>query len=148
MVSSGSNCIRNALLLGIILAGMSQGRAISKATARKLVHQAVIAMGKDSKGVQIDTWEYRWAPQFYTFSASWPPEKPGPLLVYYFAVNASTGDVWEAMECRRITSPVLQKEQELIWSRSWLPANSRQALQNKSPACSPPAVAGNESRER
>ena len=50
-------------------------------------------------------------------------------------MNPWTGDVWDAMACKQITSPAIEKEQEAIWKRSELPSEGREPLHKKSPAC-------------
>ncbi len=119
----------------------AQSRTISGATARKLVRDALPALGENGSSVQIGPWKYRWAPEFYTFQAWRGSDKVGPdgvgiLQTYYLAVNRWTGDVWDAIACVRITLPTLQKEQRSILNRSRLSPEKREALSNESPGCS------------
>ncbi len=110
---------------------------ISERIARKLVQQALVALGEDGHRVHIGPWQYYWAPEFYTFQAWRPGNDNGGVSVlqtYYFAVNPWTGDVWDAMGCTRITSLAIQNEQESISKRYRLPAEVQEAIRNKSPA--------------
>lgn len=128
--------VRVVLALGISLVSSAHLRTISEGTARKLVRQALSALGENPQSIEIDPWRYYWAPEFYTFEA-WRYGLAGGLAThYFFAVNPWTGDVWDAMACKRITSPVIEREQEAIWKRSLLPTEAREALHEKSPACS------------
>jgi hypothetical protein len=127
-----------AFILGV--SSLSYGRppTISEETARKLVREALVAMGETQPSVQIEPWKFDWAPEFYTFSA-WRPgaigkDGVGIAQTYYFAVNPWTGDVWDAMACKRITSTAIEKEQEAIWKQSDLPTAIREAIRKKSPA--------------
>lgn len=133
-----SNLFRVALVLGVSFVSSAHVPTISEGAARRLVREALVALGENGPSVQIGPWKYYWAPEFYTFSA-WRPglagsDGVGILQTYYFAVNPWTGDVWDAMGCKRITSPAIEKEQEAIWKRSQLPADVREAIRKKSPA--------------
>jgi hypothetical protein len=103
------------------------------------VQQALVALGEGWPSAQIGPWKFYWAPEFYTFSA-WRPNPDvgsdgvGILLTHYFAVNPWNGDVWEGIECMRITSPAIQKVQKSIWKRSRIPDQARDAIRDKSPA--------------
>jgi hypothetical protein len=125
-----------ALALSVSLASTAHPLTISERTARKLVQEALVTLGENGSSVDIARWKYYWAPEFYTFSAYRHNLKDGLLVTYYFAVNPWTGDVWDAMACKRISSPILEREQESIWKRSQLPDDVRETLQNRSPACS------------
>lgn len=133
---TGSGVCRFALALGMSLVGAAHDRTISERTARKLVQEALVALGWPS--VHADPMKDYWAPEFYSFQAyrSGPvaDDGTGVLQSHYLAVNPWTGDVWDTTECRPITSPAIQKEQESIWKRSRLPAEAREALHDKSPA--------------
>jgi hypothetical protein len=116
---------------------MARGRTISERTARKLVEEALVVLGEDPRGVHVEPCAYDWAPEFYTFQA-WArkgDESANVIEVDYLAVNPWTGDVWDAMACKRITSPAMQKEQDRIWQESRLAAEVRQTLRERSPAC-------------
>ena len=126
-----------ALALGVGFFASARDRTISERTARRLVREALVAMGDDWSSAPIEPLKNYWAPEFYSFMAYLPgPEINGVsvLQTQYLAVNPWNGDVWDDTECRTITSPVIQKEQESIWSRSGLPSDAREPLHDKSPA--------------
>ena len=56
--------------------------------------------------------------------AWWPNPHGSPVLGYY-AVNPWTGDVWDVMGCKRISSPAIQAEQRSILKRSTYPPRQR-----------------------
>jgi len=123
-----------ALTLALSMVSLAHPRTISERTARRLVQEALGTLGENRPAVQIGPWKYYWAPEFYTFSA-WRAGEQDVLVPYYFAVNPWTGDVWDAMGCKRITSPAIAREQESIGKRFRLPVEARKALHAKSPAC-------------
>lgn len=120
-----------ALALGLSMASPAIERTIDERTARKLVEEALPALGESPRFLQIEPWRYYWAPEFYSFSASRAGK--GVLIMYYLSVNPWTGDVWDAMACERLTTPALKKEQEAIWQQSGIPSEARETLQNRSP---------------
>jgi hypothetical protein len=120
-----------AVTFGLTFARPPVDRVISETTARELVQDALTALG-ESERFQIDDWAFYWAPEFYTLSAFEGTGKRG-FVIYYFAVNPWTGDVWDALACTQITSPALTKKQESIWARSGLPPDAREPLHDKSP---------------
>jgi len=126
------------LLWGTPIQAQIGQHTINQREARKLVQGALVALGENARLVQIRPWPYYWAPGFYTFQA-WlpgPGEGDSVLRPFFFAVNPWSGDVWDAMGCVRITSPAIEKEQELIWRRSRLPNEVRETIRNKAPGCS------------
>jgi hypothetical protein len=118
--------------------GPARDRIISEGSARKLAQEALVVLGGDWLSANIESYDDYWAPEFYAFMAYYPgpqsADGTGVLQTTYLAVNPWTGDVWDATECRTITSPTILKEQESIWSRSGLPADASVALHDKSPA--------------
>src|SRR6266700_3876670 len=110
------------LLCAMILVGLARvtpamERMIQEQNARKLVENTLPALGEDPKLMDIRPWRYYWAPEFYSFEAYRGGSK-GVLIIYYISVNPWTGDVWDATACKRITTPAVKKEQDLIWQES------------------------------
>lgn len=118
---------------------------INTSTANQLVQQALVALGEKVDVVQVDPIKFPWAPDFYTFQASRPGNVIGPdgvsvLQTYSFAVNPWSGDVWDLIACRRISSPKLLLEQDSVRKRSQLSADLLKRLHDESPGnCSPQA---------
>jgi len=122
------------VVLGLSCTSLAVERTIDEEAARKLVEGALPALGENQTSVQIGPWRYYWAPEFYTFTVWRHNPAAGLVITYYLAVNPWTGDVWDAMACKRITTPEIQGEQEAIWKRSGIPSEARDTIRNKSPA--------------
>jgi len=143
-----SSLIKAVLILGFNFSASAIERTIDEETAHRLVELALPAVGEARSSIQIGPWRYYWAPEFYTFTAWRHNPAAGLVITYYFAVNPWTGDVWDAMACKRITSPEIQKEQEVIWKRSGIPSEARETIRNKAPAdCAVDAGAHREKRK-
>jgi len=106
------------------------GRKISRKTAFKLVQEALATKGLRVPPSQISQMTDYWSPEFFNFESllGQSGDQPDAALRNYFAVNPWNGDVWDAMECERITSPAIEKMQAVIWKRSGLPEEARQPL--------------------
>lgn len=126
-------CSRAALVLGIALAASAHDRKISEVTARRLVQQALVALGQPVPPSQIRRGMSYWSPEFYTFDAVLGQTAGKPALTWSFDVNPWNGDIWNTIECSRITSPAIEEEQEAIWRRSKFPADAREPLRSKHP---------------
>jgi len=122
-----------ALATGLIFAASPDGRKIGERTARKLVEEALVATGKHIPSSQIRPIAFYWSPEFYNFEAVLGQSEGLPALRYAFSVNPWNGEVWSIMECTRVTSPAIEKEQDAIWKRSGLPAEAREPLHEKRP---------------
>jgi len=119
--------------LGLSAASAELNRTIDAIAARKLVEEALVALG-ECPSSSISDWQYYWAPEFYTFQAWCGNTESTPIVPYYLAVNPWNGEVWDAMACTRITSPAIENEQKAIWKKSRLPSGAREPLHDKSPA--------------
>jgi hypothetical protein len=126
--------LRALIYLGASAACIAGDHSIKLSLARKLVHKALVALDQDGPKVRIVEYRYDYAPEFYSFMAWWP-NPDGDPLIGYFAVNPWTGDVWDIMGCRRVSSADLEKEQDAIWARLRLLPEARGTLRAKSPAC-------------
>jgi hypothetical protein len=135
-MTHGSRALCLVVAIGANALCFAQRPAISENAARKLVQDALVALDATKPWVEIMPLKYKWAPEFYTFQTWRPNAGEGPLLTYSFGVNPWTGDVWDLIACKRITSPTLKKEQESISKRSHLSAEKRRVLSEKSPGCS------------
>lgn len=130
--------LRASLLAPLVAFSFARAAAsnlISQATARNLIRDALVAVDQNPKAFHIESIHSEYAPDFYSFSAAWY-NPDGPALVLYFALNSATGDVWDTVMCRRITSPAIRKEQELIRAKLKATAEARKRLETKSPGCS------------
>jgi hypothetical protein len=121
-----------SLMLAFRITSPAIERTIDEQTARHLVEGALQALSEDPKRVSIDIWRYYSAPEFYNFSAARAGSQ-GVLIVHYLSVNSWTGDVWDAMACKRLITPQLKGEQDVIWQQSGIPAEARAEFSNRSP---------------
>ena len=137
-----------ALILGVSMTSPAIERTIDEQTARRLVEGALPALGESPKWMNVGPWRYYWAPEFYNFSL-YRAGGQGVLVIYYISVNPWTGDVWDAMACKRITTPETKKEQDGIWKQSGIPSEARETLSNRSPAdCSTYTRTGGTGKEK
>jgi len=121
------------VLLACVLATQPLPYVVADATARELVHDAMIADGRPMLESGIQPLTSYWSPEFYSYQA-WRPQSDGkPLLTFYFAVNPWNGDVWDVKNCERVTSAAVAEKQGAIWKRSGLPESARDPLHNKVP---------------
>jgi hypothetical protein len=133
-----SSFLRVTLALSASLSAPALDRKISEKTARRLVQEALVALGQPVPPSQVRYRTFYWAPEFYTFEAVLGQTGSRPALTWFFAVNPWNGEVWNSMECSRITSRVIEREQEDIWKRSRLPPEAREPLHYKYPGdCDP-----------
>lgn len=113
---------RTARFLGfpLTLGVAAKDAKISEKNARELVHKALLAQRRTVPSTQIRRIDVDSASEFYNFEAFVGQSGNQPLLTYYYSVNARHGEVWDCMDCSRITSPILREEHEAIWKRSGL----------------------------
>ncbi len=80
--------------------------------------------------------------EFYFFMATIGHSPIGREGLYhanleYYAVDRRTGDVWSAVFCKRIATPVLKKLQEALRKRIGLTNAAYGALRRPGPLCEP-----------
>jgi hypothetical protein len=115
------------------LSGATLHHTIGETTARSLVRQALAAMGARVPESNLKPMTSYWSPEFFNYAASLPQDDDRPVLTFYLAVNPWNSEIWDAKNCKRITSPSIEREQQAIWGRSGLPAEAREALHYKVP---------------
>jgi hypothetical protein len=71
---------------------------------------------------------------FYFIHAEWG--KP-PVAIGHYAVERSTGDVWDWVKCGRFTSPSLAAAQQLLRKRIGLTDAEYQRIHKSGPFCEP-----------
>jgi hypothetical protein len=95
-----------AILLGLTTVARSDAsRKLTEAEARELARLALAPNARTLPNMRFDTFEgYPGRPGFYWFEiAASVPDGVSPILGHY-AVNQATGDVWEPVQCRKVTS--------------------------------------------
>ncbi len=94
---------RCALFLFLLLTGgiASAQARITQDEAKRIVHYALKAESMDGPTVDVSPVKNDYAPDFYSFEATWPNPDGSPMLGGY-AVNPWTGDVWQFLYFRRL----------------------------------------------
>lgn len=89
-------------------AGSDPSRKLTEAEARQLARLALAANARTLPGLRFDSYEgYPGRKGFYWFEiTALVPDDVSPILGHY-AVNQATGDVWEPVQCRKVTSAEL-----------------------------------------
>jgi len=114
-----------------ISGAQSRRPKIDVGEAGKLVYEVVRV---HNPGASIVNSPRAFDPDFYFFAATWPNPTGSPIIGY-FAVNPSTGDVWNAADCQRLTSGPLGKLQKSIRRRFHFTREDYTSLRNKRPLC-------------
>lgn len=123
------------MLTAIVICRISSAQAsqarIDVEEARKLVYETVKTQ---NPGASIIESPRAFDPDFYFFAATWPNPTGSPIIGY-FAVNPSTGDVWNAASCRQLHSKSLTLLQRAIRRRFHFDAEQYATLTRKKPLC-------------
>jgi hypothetical protein len=119
--------------LALCLPSPVNGPVVNEATARRLVRDAVVAVVRNPKTFDVELTREHLS-GFYSFQAAFYNGND-PMHILYFAVNSSTGDVWDTARCKQITSPAIRREQKEISKRSNLSAQDQRSVREKSPGC-------------
>jgi hypothetical protein len=72
---------------------------------------------------------------FITFGVDSNATSEGGTSVNYFDVNMRTADLWEALFCREIKGPLVQKTQALLRRRIHLSVRGYKSLRTLGPFC-------------
>ena len=73
--------------------------------------------------------------QFYVFEGQWNNPDAGSIVAGHYAVDAKTGDVWNALACEEFTSHELGKLQATIRKRIGLSDEEYRQLRRPGPGC-------------
>lgn len=108
---------------------------ITAEEARLLVGDALLHL-YPHHDIEVSLVNNKYDPDFFYFEANWyGPIRTSPHLGN-FAVNPWTGDVFNADNCKRLTSPSLKKAQGAIRKRLGLGREDYARLRAKRPVCS------------
>lgn len=109
----------------------SESQRVSLEEARKLVSEAIKV---NNAGATLISSPRSFDPEFYFFAATWSNPSGSPIIGY-FAVNPLTGDVLNAADCSRLTSPTLVRLQEAIRKRFHIERDQYLKLRSRNPLC-------------
>jgi len=74
---------------------------------------------------------------FYFIHAEWDSPKGRHAAIGHFAVERTTGEVWDWVKCGRFTSPSLTAAQQTLRKRIGLSDSDYQQIQKPGPFCEP-----------
>ncbi len=117
--------------------GSDGNRSLTEGEARELATMALPRFARAFPKLRLDAYEgYPGRPGFYWFEATAAvPDNASPVLGH-FAVNQTTGDVWDSVSCERLTSPDLTKLQRRMRKRIHLSDRDLSRLSKLAP-CEP-----------
>ena len=121
------------LLFGCRLVAVARTRDLTEKEAKELVALALDPAATTLPNFGLDTYEGPNAASFYFFEATANLGANKSPIIGHYAVNRSTGDVWEAVVCRRINSDALKNLQEIVRKRIQLSREELRRLGYKSP---------------
>ena len=130
-----------AVLLGLNLpcelACGAEHRSVSPQEAKALALEALPEDARHLPKLSLEGGDLgRTYPGFYVFSIIWAATPNGSAMYGSYAVDASTGDVFDAVsECTEISSPSLRKLQSKIRSQIHLSEAEYRKLRSKGPLC-------------
>lgn len=94
--------------------GQKAAPAVSEEEAHTLAVSTLTANARHLPGMRFDREKAPHPEGFYWFEVTANvPDEASPLLGY-FAVNKTTGDVWNYVQCRKLTSPAVRHFQEQL----------------------------------
>ena len=121
-----------AALLLFATTSLAAEQRITEAEARNIVREALKARNLDGPTVELNPIAFE--KDFYTFEATWPNPVGSPNLGSY-SVNPWTGDIWQIVVCRYVTSPSIRKMQQSIRTRFHFSRRDYKRFHAKKPAC-------------
>jgi hypothetical protein len=74
---------------------------------------------------------------FYFIHAEWENKPKGHAPIGHFAVERTTGDVWDWVKCGRFISPSLTQAQQTLRNRIGLSDSEYQKIRKSGPFCEP-----------
>lgn len=118
-------------------AGTNQSRKLTLAEARDLARLALAPSARTLPDLRFDPYQgYQGRPGFYWFEITASvPDDVSPILGHY-AVNQATGDVWEPVQCKQVTSSDLSALPRRIRKRIALADQDLRRLSKMAP-CEP-----------
>jgi len=125
-----------ALFLSVsTTAGSDRTRKLSEDEARELAIMALTPDARKLPDLSLAIEKGFGAPGFYWFEATAATPNASPVLGH-FAVNQSTGDVWDPVWCKKLTSPDLTDLQRQMRKRIHLSDRDLRRLSKEAP-CEP-----------
>ena len=123
-----------ALAFRIAVAQTKQ-RIITVEDGRHLVYRSLQAEGFTHLHLAVDYYNVASLPGFYFFEVRYGTNPNGSSTVGHYAVEETTGEVWDAVTCAHYTSATLRKMQEDLRQRIRLTDDDRRLVQKHGPFC-------------
>jgi len=106
------------------------------AEARQLVLASLDSMSRRAPGLTVKGGARDSSfPDYYNFAVMWDGTGSASVMVGFFDVDPSTGDVFEGTGCGERTTPLLRALQRKIRRRLGLSDNAYRRLKKKGPYC-------------
>ncbi len=130
------------LLMPVLLLTANAGRGqesvpvVSEDLAHTLARSTLTVSARRLPGMRFDREKASHPDGFYWFEVTANvPDEASPLLGY-FAVNKATGDVWNPVQCRKLTSVAIRHFQEQLRLKRKISATEFRRLSGEAP-CQP-----------
>src|SRR5215472_1692577 len=81
--------------------GHARTRNLSVEEARRLAIEALYPTERSAPGLDVQLAQASHISGFYRFEITWDNPTPGSVVIGSFAVNETTGDVWELALCKQ-----------------------------------------------
>lgn len=116
--------------------GQKAAPAVGEEEAHTLAVSTLTANARHLPGMHFDREKAPHPEGFYWFEVTANvPGEVSPLLGY-FAVNKTTGDVWNFVQCRKLISTAIQHFQERLRQKEAISAADFQRIADEAP-CQP-----------
>jgi hypothetical protein len=123
-------------LVSSIVHSSTPRRPVSLDEAMDLVSAALPLETRRLPGFALDAGEGATFPRFYTVSVTWAGAPKGSMVIGFYYVDKSTGDVWNAgAECEELSTPALRELQAKVRLRIGLSDSEYHKIKKKGPLC-------------
>jgi hypothetical protein len=122
------------LVLGNAVA-QTKRRAITVQEGRQLVYRSLRVEGFIHQRLSVSYYKVPDFPAFQFFDVQYGTNPYGSSTVGAYAVEETTGEVWDGIRCGHYTSPVLRKMQQQLRRRIGLTDEDRRRIQKPGPNC-------------
>jgi hypothetical protein len=133
--------VRNLVFIGVCLASTIAHTAdrpvkLPKDEAKELVKAALPSKTRHLPSFGLEEYSDSSRPRFYFYTAYWAGVPNGSVVIGNYAVDESTGDVWDAViSCKEESNPVLRKLQSEVRSKLGLSRFDYDRIKSKGPLC-------------
>jgi hypothetical protein len=135
LLGVGVGILMVAGLASCAVPSSNRSRLLSRDEAKGLVLEALPLKTRQLPKFGLDTFQDRNFPQFFFFSATWAGIPNGSVMVGFYAVDSSTGDVWSGTECQEEDNPALRRAQARVRAMVGLSDSEYQKVKRKGPMC-------------